>query len=157
MIEYLYIASMHRECYKEQIDACGYFFINRDGCRLSEQSVRLIINKYTNLAGIPNHITPHMFRHSFATLLLEEDSFVLTFYVLLPVLIGRKCFLTFLFPEQKAEWLSLQDFYRKEVSEVWYNWFQIFRQNIHVILFCFNVRSIEYLYKGIGGISTELL
>lgn len=69
----LKILREYRECYKEQIDACGYFFINRDGCRLSEQSVRLIINKYTNLAGIPNHITPHMFRHSFATLLLEED------------------------------------------------------------------------------------
>ncbi len=40
---------------------------------LSEQSVRLMINKYAELAGIAMHITPHMFRHSFATLLLEAD------------------------------------------------------------------------------------
>ena len=69
----LKILRAYRKCHKEEIDDCGYFFINRDGRRLSEQSVRLIINKYVNLAGIPNHITPHMFRHSFATLLLEED------------------------------------------------------------------------------------
>ena len=32
-----------------------------------------MINRYANLAGIEQHITPHMFRHSFATLLLEQD------------------------------------------------------------------------------------
>lgn len=51
----------------------NYFFINRLGNRLSEQSVRNMINTYAIDAKIPVHITPHMFRHSFATLLLEED------------------------------------------------------------------------------------
>lgn len=51
----------------------GWFFINRLGRQLSDQSVRNIINKYTQLANINQHITPHMFRHSFATYLLEED------------------------------------------------------------------------------------
>lgn len=51
----------------------NYFFINTFGTRMSEQSVRNMIVKYCNLAGISQHITPHMFRHSFATLLLEED------------------------------------------------------------------------------------
>jgi integrase/recombinase XerD len=51
----------------------NFFFINRLGNRLSEQSVRNMINNYALECGISLHITPHMFRHSFATLLLEED------------------------------------------------------------------------------------
>ena len=51
----------------------NYFFINRLCSRLSEQSVRNMINSYSKSAGVSIHITPHMFRHSFATLLLEED------------------------------------------------------------------------------------
>lgn len=50
-----------------------YLFINRLQNRLSEQSVRYMINDYAKNARISQHITPHMFRHSFATLLLEED------------------------------------------------------------------------------------
>ena len=50
----------------------SYFFLNRLGKRLSEQSVRFMLKKYTRLANIETHVTPHMFRHTFATLLLEE-------------------------------------------------------------------------------------
>ncbi len=60
------------ECH-DDIQACGYFFVNRLKRRLSEQSVREMINKYCSLAAIDLHITPHMFRHSFATCLLEAD------------------------------------------------------------------------------------
>ena len=56
-----------------QIQQTGYLFVNRLGNRLSEQSVRAMICKYVLTAKIDTHITPHMFRHSFATLLLEED------------------------------------------------------------------------------------
>ena len=55
------------------IEHTGSFFVNRLGKPLSDQSVRNIVVKYTRLAGEELHITPHMFRHSFATLLLEED------------------------------------------------------------------------------------
>lgn len=64
---------LYQETFKKEIEVCGYFFVNRLQHKLSDQSVRFMINRYTELAGISQHITPHMFRHSFATLLLEQD------------------------------------------------------------------------------------
>ncbi|MCI8320491.1 MAG: tyrosine-type recombinase/integrase [Dorea sp.] len=54
------------------IKESGYFFVNQRGERYTEQSIRLMLKKYTALAGIEKKITPHMFRHSFATYLIEE-------------------------------------------------------------------------------------
>ena len=56
-----------------RISSSQYFFTNRLGNRLSEQSARLMTRSYTEKCGIKQHITPHMFRHSFATYLLEDD------------------------------------------------------------------------------------
>lgn len=56
----------------EEISACGYFFVNARGNRFSEQSIRLMLVKYLRIAGIERKVTPHMFRHSFATYLIEE-------------------------------------------------------------------------------------
>ncbi len=56
-----------------EMQCCGHFFVNQNGKALSDQSVRRMINKYTALASIDLHITPHMFRHTFATCLLEAD------------------------------------------------------------------------------------
>lgn len=60
------------ELFSEQIKKTKCFLINRLDKQISEQSVRLMIKKYQKISGIDKHITPHMFRHSFATLLLEE-------------------------------------------------------------------------------------
>lgn len=63
----------YQSMFQADISACGYFFVNKRKHKLSDQSVRFMINHYADLAGIEQHITPHMFRHSFATLLLEQD------------------------------------------------------------------------------------
>lgn len=64
---------VYKKAFRSEMKSCGFFFINNWGTRYSEQSVRNMIRKYTDLASCSLHITPHMFRHSFATLLLEED------------------------------------------------------------------------------------
>ena len=64
---------LYKETFSEDIQTCNYFFVNRLQKQLSDQSVRNMINHYVKLAGVEQHITPHMFRHSFATLLLEQD------------------------------------------------------------------------------------
>ena len=63
----------YRRHFKNDIEKTGYFFVNKLSHRLSEQSVRFMVNKYTNRAAARLHITPHMFRHTFATMLLESD------------------------------------------------------------------------------------
>lgn len=62
----------HSEFYP-QIVACRHFFAGQSGHALSDQAVRRMLHKYTSLAAIEMHITPHMFRHTFATCLLEAD------------------------------------------------------------------------------------
>ena len=62
---------------KEYIEICGSendcVFVNKLGNRYSEQSVRSMINDYAEAAGAGMHITPHMFRHTIATALMDEN------------------------------------------------------------------------------------
>ena len=67
------IRQYHR-LYRNRIESAGnYFLVNRIGSKLSDQSIRTIVKNLADAAGLSKHITPHIFRHSFATLLLEQD------------------------------------------------------------------------------------
>lgn len=67
------ILNEYKSNFQNEMKACDHFFANQTGRALSDQAVRRMINKYTSLAAIDLHITPHMFRHTFATSLLEAD------------------------------------------------------------------------------------
>ncbi len=67
------ILKEYKKEYEVEIENCNYFFANQSGQKLSDQAVRRMINKYSSIAAIDLHITPHMFRHTFATSLLEAD------------------------------------------------------------------------------------
>lgn len=69
-IKVLQLLREYGEEFEKEIE--GNFFVNRYGEPLSTQTVRLMLQHYTKAAGIEQHITPHMIRHSFATLLLEK-------------------------------------------------------------------------------------
>lgn len=69
----LSILRRYKSVFSELISSDGFFFINNRNQRLSEQSVRITLKNLENQIGADIHITPHMFRHSVATLLLEED------------------------------------------------------------------------------------
>jgi integrase/recombinase XerD len=72
--ESLKVLKEYNVIFSEKIkDSGGFFLINRLGNKLSDQSIRQIVKNLAKKAGLQRKITPHVFRHSFATLLLEKD------------------------------------------------------------------------------------
>lgn len=55
------------------IDSGGYLFVNRMGNGISSNSVRSVVNSIGVSVGLNKPITPHIFRHTLASLLLEND------------------------------------------------------------------------------------
>lgn len=56
-----------------------YLFLNSKGEKLSSGGIEYIIKKIVRGSGVTNnHITPHVFRHTFATHMLNEGSDLLT-------------------------------------------------------------------------------
>lgn len=66
---------IYLENYRNHIEIApgqeDFLFLNRRGRKLSRVMVFLIIKKLAALSGIRNTISPHTFRHSFATHLIE--------------------------------------------------------------------------------------
>ena len=58
----------------EPINDNSPVFINKTGFRLQPKMVRNVINDITEKIELPKHVTPHMFRHSFATHLIENGA-----------------------------------------------------------------------------------
>ena len=49
-------------------------FINNTGFRLQARTIRNVINEIVEKINLPKHVTPHVFRHSFATHLIENGA-----------------------------------------------------------------------------------
>jgi integrase/recombinase XerD len=65
------IAALYSYSEARPIDG-EYFFVNRRGSRLSEQTVRSALRKRALGAGLTAAVRPHLIRHTVATLLFEE-------------------------------------------------------------------------------------
>jgi integrase/recombinase XerD len=62
----------HLDARSKLSSSCTALFLNAQGERLSTQGIANIIGQFRKDAGIERHITPHMLRHTVATLLLRN-------------------------------------------------------------------------------------
>ena len=49
-------------------------FINRKGTNLSDRGIRWIVMRYSSVEGTNKPVSPHAFRHTFATTMLHEGA-----------------------------------------------------------------------------------
>ncbi len=60
-----------RPLFEKKDKSSGIIFLNKRGIKLSRMAIWKIVDRYGKEAGLQKEIHPHLFRHSFATHLLE--------------------------------------------------------------------------------------
>jgi site-specific recombinase XerD len=70
--ETVLIQRQHLEVRKRIETSSSALFLNSCGRRLSTQGIANVIAQFRRRAGIERHVTPHMLRHTVATLLLRN-------------------------------------------------------------------------------------
>lgn len=70
-MEVISLAEQYLGEFSGGIHDTGFILLNRRGRPLTTQGVRQIISCHIQAAAVQGHITPHMFRHTFATALLD--------------------------------------------------------------------------------------
>ncbi|HAL61526.1 MAG TPA: site-specific tyrosine recombinase XerD [Chloroflexi bacterium] len=69
-----YMERGRREFLKPENPGERALFLNQRGGRLTRQGLWLIVKGYVKEAGLPEGVTPHTLRHSFATHMLDGDA-----------------------------------------------------------------------------------
>jgi integrase/recombinase XerD len=72
--ETVHIQRKHLESRKQIKTSSPALFLNSSGGRLSTQGIANVIAQLRKKAGIERHVTPHMLRHTVATLLLRNGA-----------------------------------------------------------------------------------
>lgn len=70
-MEVISLVKAYMDEFGNEAALAGAILLNRCGQPLRTQGVRQIVLRHIRAAGIQGHITPHMFRHTFATALLD--------------------------------------------------------------------------------------
>lgn len=65
-----YINSLRKDLTRKRVPPSPWVFVSRSGRRLRREAIWELVKKYSLIAGIPASVSPHTFRHSFATHLL---------------------------------------------------------------------------------------
>ncbi|MBN2368357.1 tyrosine-type recombinase/integrase [Candidatus Woesearchaeota archaeon] len=70
-LSYLLVEEL-KEFFEQEDKKAGYLFSSGNGPHYTSRTIQEICRKYTKKAGIQKNVTPHTFRRSFATHLIED-------------------------------------------------------------------------------------